>query len=313
MNRKRCLAIVAIAVIMVMSLASSCTTSANSQPVIASLEPETGLVVALSSVQVVCTASDPDGDELSYEWSASAGEVSGDGDTATWVAPASEGSYSVTVEVTDGRGGEATDDVTITVRANNPPTVASLTAGAEWTTTSGSIQVTCTASDPDGDELSYEWTATAGNISGTGPVVSWTAPQAVGTYDVTVIVTDGYGGEAARSVSLSVVLPPAIQSLIVTAEGHPYLAEITPGYEYKVLTTREYSIECIASGSKGGLVYEWSCNGGEISGSGATVTWTAPSTSVERTVTATVVVSDSVGNRASKDLIFQVMTCGCAF
>ena len=92
------------------------------------------------------------------------------------------------------------DKVTITVRANKPPTITSLIANADWTTPSGSLQVTCTASDPDGDELSYEWTASGGNITGTGAVVNWTAPEAVDIYDITVVVTDGHGEKATRSM-----------------------------------------------------------------------------------------------------------------
>jgi hypothetical protein len=315
MNKKGHLVIGAIAVATVMLLASSCTTSNNNQPIITSLERGGQGVIPLGSLQVTCIASDPDGDELSYDWSASGGEVSGDGDTVTWTAPASEGSYSVAVTVTDGHGGQVTDYRTIIVRANNPPAIASLIADAQWTTPLSSVQVTCTASDADGDELSYDWSASGGDISGTGPVVSWAAPQEVGTYSITVVVTDGYGGEDARSVSLSAALSPplTIEGLIVTAEGHPYLTEITPGYEYKVLQTREYYIECIASDTNGGLVYEWSCDGGQISGGGSTITWTAPNTAIELTVTVTVVVSDGVGNRVSRDVLLQVMTCGCAF
>jgi len=315
MNKKRYLGITVIALATVLVLISSCTTSTNNQPIIASLEPEAERVVPLGNLQLVCTASDRDGDELSYEWSASAGGVSGNGDTVTWTAPASEGSYSVAVAVTDGHGGEVMDYVTITVRANNPPTIASLTADAEWTTPSSTLQVTCTATDPDGDELSYGWTAAAGNISNTGAVVSWTAPQEVGTYEVTVVVTDGHGWQDTRSVSLSVALGPplSIENLIIAAKGHVYLIEMTPGYEYMVLQTKEYDIECITSDTNGELLYEWTCDGGEISGGASVITWTAPHTGVEVTVTIAVVVSDGVGNRVSKDLFLQVVTCGCEF
>jgi hypothetical protein len=307
-----CLAIMAAAVLL---SASSCTTPTNHQPTITSLEAEAERTTPSGSLQVMCTASDPDGDELSYEWSASAGEVSGDGDTVTWTAPASEGSYSVAVAVTDGHGGEVMDYVAITVSANNPPTIASLTADAEWTTPLGSLQVTCTASDPDGDELSYEWSASGGDISGIGAIVNWTAPQEVGAYEVTVVVRDGHGWEDTRSVSLSVALGPplSIENLIIAAKGHAYLIEITAGYEYKVLQTKEYDIECIASDTDGELLYEWTCDGGEISGAGSVITWTAPHTGVKVTVTITVVVSDGVGNRVSKDLLLQVVTCGCEF
>jgi hypothetical protein len=307
---KICLAIMTAVVLF---SALSCTTPTNHQPIITSLETEAEWTVPLGSLQVTCIASDPDGDELSYEWSASAGELSGNGDTVTWVAPTSEGSYNVAVAVADGRGGEVTDHVAITVRTNNAPTIAGLIADADWTTPAGSLRVTCNASDPDGDEMSYEWASAAGDISGTGAVVNWTAPQEVGTYNITVVVRDGHGWEDTRSVSLSVALGPplTIENLIVTAKGHIYLIEITPGYEYTVYRTAEYYIECIAPDTNGGLFYEWSCNGGDISGEVSLVTWTAPDTPAY--VTVTVKVFDGVGNWVRKSVVFQVVTCTCFF
>src|SRR3989304_5221457 len=91
-----------------------------------------------------------------------------------------------------------------TTLANHWPAITSLIANAVWTTPSGSLQVTCDASDPDGGELNYEWSATAGNITGTGLEVIWTAPQEVGIYDITVVVQDGYGEEDTMFVHLSV-------------------------------------------------------------------------------------------------------------
>jgi len=64
-----------------------------------------------------------------------------------------------------------------TTAVNRQPIITSLEAEAEWTDPLSSLQVTCTASDPDGDELSYEWTATGGDISGKGYEIIWTAPQ----------------------------------------------------------------------------------------------------------------------------------------
>jgi outer membrane protein OmpA-like peptidoglycan-associated protein len=61
-------------------------------------------------------ASDPDGDALTYQWSAPAGKPSNPGDRQTpWTAPMQEGPVPVTVVVNDGRGGTATDAVTIQV------------------------------------------------------------------------------------------------------------------------------------------------------------------------------------------------------
>jgi hypothetical protein len=314
MNKKRCLVIMVIMAAAVLLLAPSCATSTNHKPIITSLEAEAEWTVPLGSLQLTCTASDPDGDELIYNWSASGGEINGEGNTVIWTAPNSEGSYNVTVTVTDGRGGEAMDYVTITVGANEPPTITSLIADADWTTPSSSLQVTCTASDPDGDELSYEWTATGGDISGTGALVNWTAPEEIGTYDVTVVVKDGHGQEDTGSVTLSVVLgtPPIIENLIVTAKGHIYLRESTFGYDYDVWKEKEYDIECIVSDTSGGVFYEWSCTGGNISGESSLITWTAPNQS-SVAVTVTVIVSDVADNKVSQSIYFYVPSCACGF
>ncbi|MGB5925840.1 MAG: hypothetical protein WBH01_07075 [Dehalococcoidia bacterium] len=311
MNKKRCVVIKVVALAAVLMLASSCTTSTNNQPIITSLEAEAGRTTPSGSLQVVCTASDPDGDELSYIWWASGGEIDGGGVTVTWTAPASEGSHNVTVKVIDGNGGEVTDYISITVRANEPPTITGLVAGANWTAPSGSVQVTCTASDADGDELSYDWITTGGDISGTGAVAIWTAPEEVGTYDITVVVKDDHGSSATSFLTISVLTeqPPIIEDLIITAE-HCYLKEYSGGYY--VGKGQMYDIECIVADTDIELFYEWSCTDGELPGEGSLVTWTAPNTSGY--VTVTVTVSDIAGSRASKDMILTVVNCSpCTF
>jgi hypothetical protein len=199
-----------------------------------------------------------------------------------------------------------------TAVVNRQPIITSLEAEAEWTAPLGSLQVTCTASDPDGDELSYEWTTTGGDVSGTGAVLIWTAPEEVGMYDITVVVTDSQGGEDTGSITLiaSNGPPPTIEKLIVTAKEPRYLKETTTGY--KVGKTKEYYIECIASDTNGELVYEWSCDGGEISGEGSMITWTAPDMSGDVRVTAKVV--DSEANWVRNSIVFEVVSCSaCQF
>ena len=314
MNKKRWLVIIVIVAAAIVLAILIDTMLANHRPAITGLEAEPDRVIPSGSCQIACNASDADGDELSYNWSAGGGEINGEGATVTWTAPDSAGSYNITVTVTDGRGGEVMNQITITVRANKPPEINSVIADAVWTLPSGSIQVTCDASDPDGDELNYEWSTTGDNISGTGPEVTWTSPEEVGIYHVTVVVKDSHGEEDTRSVTLSVATsaPPTIEDLIVTAD-HKYLKENNTGdYDYKVGKTKEYDIECIASNTSGELVYEWSCDGGEISGEGSMITWTAPDTSDYFTVTLT--VSDITGNMASKDIVLYVVTCSsCTF
>ena len=314
MNRKRFLTIMAITAAAVLFLASSCTKPGNHEPTITSLQAEAEWALPSSSLQVTCTASDPDGDQLGYIWSASGGEINGEGATVNWTTPLSEGAYDITVTVTDGQGGQATDRVAIIVRTNEPPTITSLVADREWLLPSDTVQVTCTASDPDGDELTYEWSASGGEISGTGEVVNWTAPQQVGIYHITVVVTDNHGGEATDSLPISVVTgqPPDIEGLLVTAD-HCYLKEYSWGY--RVGKLQEYHVQCIVSDTAGEVSYEWSCDGGEvseISQDGSIITWIAPDESTYITVTVT--VSDLIGNMVSESVLLEVVACSpCTF
>ena len=88
--------------------------------------------------------------------------------------------------------------------SNHDPTISDLRAEVDRVKLSGSSEVECVAADPDGDELTYQWMATGGNISGQGPTVTWTAPKTSGTYVLTVMVTDGRGGEASEEVTVRV-------------------------------------------------------------------------------------------------------------
>jgi hypothetical protein len=287
--------------------------SPNQPPAITSLQAERELVLPVESCQVECVASDPEGGELNYEWHASGGSISGEGATITWIAPDEVGEYAVSVNVTDGDGNSATQSVTITVvTENHPPEIVDLSGSEEWIIPSGNCTISCEASDPDNDSLSYEWLASGGNITGERDTVTWVAPEDIGDYNITVVVTDGLGGEDSASLSITVSFNkrPVIESLIVTAE-HKYLKEIPGGY--KIGKGQSYEIECIASDPDGvELFYEWSTDGGGISGEGDTVIFTAPLWA--GTVTVRVTVSDSNGGAATDHVAFTVVSCSsCTF
>jgi hypothetical protein len=70
------------------------------------------------------TASDADGDLLTFSWSGDFGTVSG----ATLPVVFGAGSHVVTLTVDDGNGGYTSDTVVVTVRDTAPPTIGSVTA-----------------------------------------------------------------------------------------------------------------------------------------------------------------------------------------
>lgn len=99
---------------------------------------------------------------------------------------------------------------------NSNPTISSVMVTPASVSPGAVATVTVAASDPDGDALSYAYTATGGAIQGTGNVATWTAPNQAGAYSVTVGVSDGNGGTASASGSLTVTA--AVTKVVGTAQ-----------------------------------------------------------------------------------------------
>jgi hypothetical protein len=184
----------------------------NQLPVIESITAENEVLTS-AETQVVAKASDADGDNVTYKWSADGGTITGEGNTITWTAPATSDNYTITVTVSDGKGGTASESTNIVAidKPNQPPIVQGLTIdGAaptnenlarQWVTKT----IHCNAEDPDGDQLSYLWRATGGKITGEGSTVGWTSPGVNGAYTITVVVSDGRDGKAEGTLVFKVL------------------------------------------------------------------------------------------------------------
>ncbi len=90
---------------------------------------------------------------------------------------------------------------------NEQPVISSLTADPDTIEVEGTSDLVCLATDPDGDNLIYNWEIAAGSISGIGSNVTWTAPSSVGTYSVSCTVDDGNGGQDIKSINIIVETP----------------------------------------------------------------------------------------------------------
>ena len=95
----------------------------NRPPVISSLTANPAAVQAGGHSTVTVRASDPDGNPISYSWGASGGTLSSprNRSSITWTAPQTPGAYTITVTVSDNRGGSTRRSVNITVTALPPP------------------------------------------------------------------------------------------------------------------------------------------------------------------------------------------------
>ena len=97
---------------------------------------------------------------------------------------------------------------------NHPPTL-SVNTSTTHLTYGAPATITVTASDPDGDQLSFAYAAAGGTVSSSGPTATtaaFTAGNQWGPASVTVTVSDGKGGTAQAIASMYVrnPNPPAI-------------------------------------------------------------------------------------------------------
>jgi VCBS repeat-containing protein len=183
------------------------------------------------------TASDADGDPLTYAVTTAPanGAVTLNPDGSYTYTPNANfnGSDSFTVTVSDGNGGTALVTIPVTVTPVNDTPVASAPPAttAEDTPVGGQI----TATDVDGDLLTYAvTTAPANGIVTVNPDGSYTyTPNANfnGADSFTVTVSDGNGGTALVTIPVTVTpvndAPVASAPPATTAEDTPVGGQIT--------------------------------------------------------------------------------------
>jgi len=182
--------------------------SFNYPPIIYSLPLAQGTVDVVYSYDV--SATDPNGDALTYSLVAAPAGMAIDAATGLiqWTPTAAQlGIHNVTVQVSDGRGGEATQSFAIEV-SQAPNNAPEITSTPETTGTAGVLYTyDVDATDADGDPLTYSLiTAPAGMaIDAATGLIQWTPTAAqLGIHNVTVQVSDGRGGEATQSFTIEV-------------------------------------------------------------------------------------------------------------
>ena len=157
-------------------------------------------------------ASSPDNSPLTYAWSATGGAVDGSGPTVRWTPGQSPvGKYTVTANVSDAQGQSTScsADVQVEPRPNRPP-VCSLAAtnvtprARNVVMVGDKVRITATASDPDNDPITYKWSSSGGQVTGTGNTVQLdTSTLSQGRYTITLTVDDGHGGTGQCTADLN--------------------------------------------------------------------------------------------------------------
>jgi outer membrane protein OmpA-like peptidoglycan-associated protein len=213
-------------------------------------------------VAVHVNASSPDNVPLTYSYSVTGGAVEGTGPDARWNSTGvAVGTYTVNVKVDDGRGETAScaADIKVEERPNRPPT-ANLSVERSPILPAERSGVTCNGSDPDNDPLTYSYTTTGGQITGTGSNVQFDSTGLQpGSYTVKCTVNDGRGGTADASGNIEVKEPPQVKQLEAKLALHSVYFPTAQPTEAKpnggLLASQAATLDTLASDYKQYLTY----------------------------------------------------------
>ena len=184
----------------------------NRAPIVASVTANPPTVARKGKTTLSATATDLDGDTVTYTWTLPAGWSFDTGSAATMsqvtvVAPDVPGvTATLNVDVADGKGGSGTASVVVSTQANGGPIISSVTALPPSVAKGGTIALAVAAQDPEGDALQYAWSVPSGWTLGAdaGATASVTAPPDAGVVaTVSVVVKDSTNASATGSVVVS--------------------------------------------------------------------------------------------------------------
>ncbi len=156
-----------------------------------------------STITLTPHATDADGDSITYSYE-------GAMKSNTWVTDTNDaGEYEVKVTASDGKGGIATQIVKITildVQPNRPPVINRVSPGNNpLRITEGTLSMSVSAYDPDGDQLYYTWKKDGATVSETSSLEINNMKE--GTYTITIEVKDKFGAFDSRTITLNIVKP----------------------------------------------------------------------------------------------------------
>jgi hypothetical protein len=185
-----------------------------------------------------------------------------------------------------GGGGSAPTQPPPSTGNHNP--ALSVNASTTHLAYGGGASISVTASDPDGDQLTFSYTATGGSVSASGPTATtaaFTAGSQWGPASVTVTVSDGRGGSAQATAAMYVQNPsPPIlcfglgsssakdltvtpaEAIVVTSvaaqnlyDGNCFASQnfLPAGTAVGAHETREFGVSLVCSSSPNASISDW--------------------------------------------------------
>lgn len=228
----------------------------NQCPVADSLVANPGSFSPLQTGDLTATAHDPDGVLTKYDFTATDGKFSNGLATITvvtsattvtipWTAPSAAGNVTITVKVWDnggfmgipGSGSVSRKSLDVPVVVSNlAPVIDGFVVADDTLFLGEATTLAATAHDPEGDPITWSWSASLGTVSPTGAgAASFLAPGSAGVATITVTATDSQGAfsSSSRTISVSGIAPSAVlagtmvspRRVAADAAGNLYVAD----------------------------------------------------------------------------------------
>jgi PKD repeat protein len=175
-----------------------------------------------ASVEISLVASDPDGEQLTYEIVAQPqhGTLAGEGALQMYT-PAHDfnGADSFTFRVSDGFMSSRVATVRIVVTPVNDAPTLELAPAGPIDEAAAPVTLTAHATDVDGDPVTYAWTTTVGTVISSGSTATFAADDGPAVAHVTVTGDDGHGGTGSATIDVEVRNVPPTADAGADAEG----------------------------------------------------------------------------------------------
>ncbi len=196
---------------------AGCYEYINHPPVLGAIGDKT--VDENSPLSFTVTATDADGNQITYSAQNLPAGATFVGQTFSWTPNYNQaGSYQVTFIASDGK---SQDSKTITITVNNvnrPPVLA--TIGNKSVNANSALSFSISATDADGDTITYSAQNLPTGATFVGQTFSWTPNTSqAGSYQVTFIASDG-NAQDSETITITV-------SIVGSTNHPPVLAAIS--------------------------------------------------------------------------------------
>ncbi|MEM4202606.1 MAG: hypothetical protein QXS54_00915 [Candidatus Methanomethylicaceae archaeon] len=271
------------------------TSNFNNPPRVEELQVDKLVVRPGEQVMLIARATDPDGDELMFEWQPSAGQIMGTGPSVTLdtsgLNPVSTPSITVKLMVRDKEGESDSRSIDIKLMRPDGPFPRVRLDAPQQARPGDDVTLTARVGGAENHRLSYQWTSSEGQISGSGRTVTLRIPTTItsNVIQVSVTVSDERGVLITADRTISILLKERGengQPVIQRVDAQPLVVHRGDAVHVSVSATDP---------DRDPLIYRCTASEGSILGHGPTFTLDTSSVDTSagpRRVRITATVSD---------------------